>query len=425
MIRLFTQSIFPVAILLCILVSCGENPLSQEPSETTWQPITEDVNGILSTVENMRVLKLYGSHYEMGYAHGYLLGPEIFERQESNLAQEGILELYENQVLPNIQQVHFPSIYYEEIRGNFEGVTARTTNGTIYSSVLERVVDFNDALALNALNAFASQGMCSSFSAWGGITQTGEVLTGYNHDCALSNNYTGKWLIIVRVPDQESGAIPSVCAGMAGELNIHTGMNSTGVTLTCHAINSPYETTSTDGFTSEGIIFRKLTEYVNAGAPPPGIKNILNVLYGIESEALMMSWPYVDSGTRAVAVEIDGNLSQNHGFSLRYPDNNRPYIMQTNHFWLRYPPPDLPCDRYAYLEDFLSSIASGHSPVLSVDTAWNLLAELPREPGVITEIAVVFEPVEKRMHVAFAEPGTNAHECNRVTLSIEELTRIQ
>lgn len=45
--------------------------------------------------------------------------------------------------------------------------------------------------------------------------------------------------------------------------------------------------------------------------------------------------------------------------------------------------------------------------------------------NLLTEIAVVFEPEKKLIHIAFAEPGINAHECNRVTLNIEELTGIQ
>jgi hypothetical protein len=419
----FVKSIFSALFILSMLVNCNENPFPDGPGETTWGPITEDVNGILSTIENMRVLKLYGSHYEMGYAHGYLLGPEILERQESNLAKEGVLNLYENQVLPNIQQVHFPQEYHEEIRGQFEGVKARTTNGIVYSAVLGREVDFNDALALNCLSTFASREMCSSFSAWGRMTQNSEVLTAYNHDCKTSLGYTGNWYIIVRVPDEGSGAIPTICAGLAGDMNVHTTMNSKGITLACQGIDLHNAPTSTTDFTPEGIIFRKLIEYVDADSPLDGIKNILNVLYTVESEALMMSWPNSVSNTHSAAVEIDGNLSQNHGYSLRYPDNHNSYIIQTNSFWLRYPLQ--PCQRYDNIASRMESISAGNEPPFTIDSAWQLLSEARIGGDFLTEIAVVFEPVKKRMHVAFAEPGTNAHECNRITLNIEELIRIQ
>ena len=40
----------------------------------------------------------------------------------------------------------------------------------------------------------------------------------------------------------------------------------------------------------------------------------------------------------------------------------------------------------------------------------------------LTEIAVVFEPEKRLMHVAIAEPGQHAHECSRVTLDLVTLT---
>jgi hypothetical protein len=419
----FSLKIF-TGIFLFTLMSCDENPASEELNDPVWLPITEDVNGSLSSIESMRTLKLYGSHYEIGYAHGYLLGPEIFERQKSILSEEGLLVFYENEVLPNINQVHFPNEYYQEIQGNYDGIKARTVDGIIYSELLGREVNYNDAIALNCLNAFASRGMCSSFSVWGDITHNGAVLTAYNHDCSIADEYTGKWIVIVRVPDKASGAIPTVCIGQAGDLNVHTVMNFSGITLSCQAINMFNPATSTDGFASEGIIFRNLIENVHAEQPVEDIENVLNVLYGIEAEALMMSWPNPDQNTCAAALEIDGNLTQNHGFSLRFPDNNKQYIIQTNHFRLRYALPEEPCQRYQDIEACLDSIVSGEKSPLTVESAWQLLRDVRNGGDFLTEIAVIFEPVDKLMHVAFAESGINAHECNRVTLDIGALTDI-
>ncbi len=413
-----------MGILLLTLTGCGDNPVSEEPTYSEWLPITEEVNGSLGSIENLRVLKLYGSYYEIGYAHGYILGPEIFERQEAALAEEGLLDFYENVVLPNIDQVHVPEEYLEEIQGNYDGIKARRTEGIIYSELLGREVGFDDAVALNCLSMFASQGMCSSFSSWGDMTQSGAVLTAYNHDCLISDGHTGQWYVIVRVPDEATGASPTVCIGEAGDMNIHTGMNQDGITLSCQAINMYNPATSTEGFTSEGIIFRKLNESVHAEQPVEDIETVLTVLYGIEAEALMMSWPNPDQNTYAAALEIDGNLVQNNGFSLRFPEIDEQYVIQTNHFWLRFDPPEEPCLRYEDIEASLDSIVSGEKDALTVDSAWNILRVVRNGGDFLTEIAVVFEPAGKLMHVAVAEPGINAHECNRVTLDIEELTTV-
>ncbi|MFC2088166.1 hypothetical protein ACFLSX_01060 [Calditrichota bacterium] len=417
----FNLNIF-TGILIYIFMSCSEDPISDTSENKEWLPIIKTVNGSLSSTENMRVLKLFGSHYEIGYAHGYLLGPEIFNRQESNLAKEGLLDFYVNQVLPNINQVHFPDEYYKEIHGMYDGVKARTPHDTLYSNILGRYIDYNDAIALNCLNAFASQGMCSSISIWGNMTEDSTVLTAYNHDCLISDGHTGQWYVIVRVPNEASGAIPMVCIGLAGDMNVHTGMNLNGVTLSCQAINTSNPSTSTTGFTSEGIIFRKLIESVSAESPVEEIENVLNVLYGIEAEAVMMSWPNPVLNTNAVALEIDGNLADNHGFTIRYPENNNPYMIQTNHFLIRYTP--LPCARYNDIQACLDSVAMGEKPPLSVDTAWRLLSLVRNGGDFLTEIAVVFEPEKKQMHVALAEPGIHAHECTIVILDIESLTAV-
>jgi hypothetical protein len=40
------------------------------------------VNGELTEVEGIFLLTLWGTHREMGYAHGYLYAPEVFEPDE-------------------------------------------------------------------------------------------------------------------------------------------------------------------------------------------------------------------------------------------------------------------------------------------------------------------------------------------------------
>ncbi len=50
-------------ISLCLLIVC---PL-----------FSEDVNGSIEYIGDIRILNLWGTWPEMGYAHGYLLGPDI------------------------------------------------------------------------------------------------------------------------------------------------------------------------------------------------------------------------------------------------------------------------------------------------------------------------------------------------------------
>lgn len=42
----------------------------------------QPVKGELTTINGKRVLRVWGSHYDMGYAHGYLLEDKIVELLE-------------------------------------------------------------------------------------------------------------------------------------------------------------------------------------------------------------------------------------------------------------------------------------------------------------------------------------------------------
>ena len=56
-------------ILFFLFISCDDDPISNKTENTKWLPITETVNGSLDSIENMRILKIFGSHSEIGYAH--------------------------------------------------------------------------------------------------------------------------------------------------------------------------------------------------------------------------------------------------------------------------------------------------------------------------------------------------------------------
>ena len=209
-----TVIILPVLILQFALVLGCDEDKTTEPKElpSKWLNPTESVNGTLTTLENMRVLKLHGTFYEMGYAHGYLLAPEIYERQELELSQPGVADFYENQVLPNIHLFNIRDQYMDEIGRMYAGFVARG-GGSVYSGLLKRAVTLDDAIALNCINTLVSRSAYSSFSAWNSTTHDSTTITGYNHDTLDDDRNTGRWLLIVRAPAGGSGAYATVCAG--------------------------------------------------------------------------------------------------------------------------------------------------------------------------------------------------------------------
>ena len=414
-------SAFAMLFLISALGCSDTDTTGPDGDGSKWLDATEQVNGTLTTLGNIRVLKLHGTFYEIGYAHGYLLAPEIFERQELELSQSGVLEFFENEVLPNLDLFHIPDQYMEEIQGMYDGFLSRG-GGSVYSDVLGREVTSDDAIALNCVSALSSRMQCSSFSAWGGMIHDSTSVTGYNHDTEDNERYTGRWLIITRKPAAGLGAYATVCVGRAGDMNVHTVMNEQGVTLSCQAVNDANPPTSSEGFTPEGLIFRQLVESAGRADPAGDISAVLNDIFATEAEALLMSWPGEGGAYSAAAVvELDGDLTVNHGFTIRQPGGSEEYIIQTNHFWLRQEPPEVQCDRYYHLKGVLDSVSTGTQPALTVESAWDLLSEIQLGDPYLTQIAVVFEPSKKLMHVAVADPGVHAHFCSRVTVDIEDI----
>ncbi len=414
--RKVRYSVFVIIYCFIIISGCKKD---NQPDDNSiiWLEATEQVNGTLTVLENIQVLKVYGSYYEMGYAHGYLLAQEIFERQELELSQPGIVDFFENYVLPNLQLFHIPEQYLDEIEGMYNGVKARA-DGSLYTDILGREVTLNDAIALNCISALASRLQCSAFSAWNNVTDDNSVITGYNHDTEDNERFTGQWLIIARKP---SAALATVCVGRAGDMNVHTAMNEHGVTLSCHGVNDANSATSSEGFTPEGIIFRELIEKVDSINPVEDISALLNDRYPTEAEALLISWPAGRNLFSAAAVELDGDLTINNGFTIREPDTDKEYIVQTNDFRLRKEPPETECERYYYLNATLDSISGGLKTPLTIESAWILLGEIHPHDSYLTQHAVIFEPLKKRIHIAFAEQGIHAHSCDRVTVDIDDL----
>jgi hypothetical protein len=112
-------------------------------------------------------------------------------------------------------------------------------------------------------------------------------------------------------------------------------------------------------------------------------------------------------------------LTTGHGFTVRQTETGSPYMIQTNQFYERLTPSA--STRYSTIKDFLDDIIKEDNPPLTIDLAFQILGQVPAGGDQIIQLAVVFEPDSMRLHVAFAEPGTHATDCQRITLDVAEL----
>ncbi len=107
-----------------------------------------------------KALKVWGDHYEAGYAHGYLLADDIIAGYEdvSSVLPSWGFSWYELRFAVNGYYSEIPDFINTEIEGIADGV--RDSSG--YS------IDEIDILALNMIGDLAY--LCRSISAWGSTT---------------------------------------------------------------------------------------------------------------------------------------------------------------------------------------------------------------------------------------------------------------
>jgi hypothetical protein len=205
---------------------------------------------------------LEGAPGEIGFQHGYLLGPEI-EDTRKDVAAEMLhdekrdWEFYRTAA----REVFWPHVereYRDELTGIVEGLQARNVK-----------LDLWDVVALNAwLEApYYSKTIgkvpaehCSAFAATGSYTKDGRVVIGHNNWTSYASGE--RWNIVFDIVPERGNRI--LMDGMAGL--IHSGddfgVNSAGIVVT--------ETTISgfNGFDPEGVPefvrARKAMQYANS-----------------------------------------------------------------------------------------------------------------------------------------------------------------
>lgn len=200
-------------------------------SSLIGQTVTGDT---IRVSDNTMILKVWGSHYQRGYSHGYLLGDKI-----KLIFQEYILKsvFYNNpanyQIVRNyfISNFSMEDKYLQEAGAMIKGM--EDAGISIYDSTLQRNVDSMDILMVNAIDEIREINKCSSMSSWGSATVNDPGLNGdvvitrlmdWQMHFALVDNH----LILVSIPE-ESDEQSWVSVTYPGLIAALSAMNESGV----------------------------------------------------------------------------------------------------------------------------------------------------------------------------------------------------
>lgn len=190
----------------------------------------QNVNGlILSDTANLRVMKVWGTHYERGFAYGYLSGDKILDMYENYfMLNYGGYMSTAHDVVQSGLFMKIDSNYVSEAKGILAGMDSA---GYDVDSI-----DHYDLLASNCLldllNALKMKGDnpmgCSSLMSWG-IATLGTDLQGHSaitrhldwsNDAALLRNQ----VLIAHLPS-ESDEQAWAFIGFAGQFSALSGFN--------------------------------------------------------------------------------------------------------------------------------------------------------------------------------------------------------
>lgn len=208
-------------------------------------PAFAQVNGFVTNIDGNNVIKVWGTHYERGYAQGYLLADEMVEVFDEYIIGSMLMGSATNyNLLRNVFNNYFDvnEKYQTEAQGFIAGMTDSGSNMT--SSYLGRDLDVTDILICNSIpdlsvysrNLFNKEfeGGCSSLTSWGDSTIDSEL----NGDLVITrmldwtSNITllSNTIIIVHEPSEEDEQ-PWLSFGFPGMFAALSGINSSGVAV--------------------------------------------------------------------------------------------------------------------------------------------------------------------------------------------------
>jgi len=394
-----------------------------------WLPVLvaaapPTVNGTLETIEGVRVLKLWGSPFEQGFAHGYLLGEDALPLMQAVLGELKLLgnpAVYEALHQRVAQQFLFEPDRLAELEGMLAGVRAvRGARGTRLE-VLGRDLDVQDLQVLNAV-ADLNQMMCSSFSVWGDLGPEGETLTARNLDFPLHSLANQHVLIVYLEPGKERRRWVSLA--WPGLIGAYTAMNEDGVTISIHdAPGLPPE--GPGPFVPRSFVLREALERASADHAFEVVQRVLEERPVRGGNNVHASVPYRGQDAVAAVLEYDGQRGQAKGVSVRRPGVATDLVpptalVCTNHYRLRGPARS--CGRYEFLSAALTEAAARQEHI-TVDRARTLLAGVAMRGGVLTLQSVVFLPNRGEIHVGLATVGEPAPGPALARLSLQDLWR--
>jgi hypothetical protein len=387
-------------------------PKTQNMQNYQKNEITERYgNSLRRNINSVTVLVLRGSYEEMGEAHGVLAGKEIIHLLDNIIipyVNKQETNGWDRKVLPATAAFTFPERYEKELISAMKGIEIKypDRNDRMLFS-LKREIKIDDLRALNCFgDLIDSMGGCSSFCAWGALTEDGKVICGRNLD---ERSISGKipFMVVARQPT-EHGRKATVEISGPGVIGISTGMNEDGVIAMFHNGNGLSSTA--EKTMPRTIVMREALELAGPADSVEKIADLFKNRMVQQGSSTHIAFPLhePEKGFLPFVVEWDGNRRDN-GATVRIEDPSilRDATVCTNHFIKRRQnETDISKSsklRFQRLVDLLQESRASKS-VISINKAIDIMDSVSVGGAVVTYLTWIAIPSERKFVFAVT-PG--------------------
>ncbi|MEZ6037452.1 MAG: C45 family autoproteolytic acyltransferase/hydrolase [Planctomycetota bacterium] len=336
------------------------------------------LHGRLETHDGLRLLRLWGSPAERGYAHGRLLGAEIAaivrEEFSARFADKRPLLTQARGALGRL--IEYPEDVAAELDALWQGLVDSGADRAMPK--LERDFDRTDLLVANAMDVFGLMG-CSSFTVWGEQAVGGGVLTARNFDWPLTGPHMLQQTILVVQHGTYGRAVASVA--WPGYVGTVTGVSSDGMAAYLHVGSGVISYTPEPSSWPTAVAARAILAAGAGGGPEKvfaGARELLDYTSPPAGFLTHVVLPTVPEHGRPVAV-FETDVEE----CVLGAAANGPFVV-TNHFQTRTDGRSASRDSLGRLEKVQGGIAGcidvGDHRV-DVDEAWQILRSVERGGG--------------------------------------------
>ncbi len=203
---------------------------------------------IVSTANNITIVKVWGNHYERGYAQGFLLGDKIDSIYQNYIIFKFGTTLWSlaKNVMHDSTNFKIDSVFMREAVGVVDGMKARGINQ--YDSL--------DVIAANSfLDLISFSGLpppahnfnlgCSCLMSWGNATSGlgGKSVISRHLDWEVDPYLYNNQVMVIHIP-AENDEQPWIMIGFAGQISVLSGTNQSGLSACQHVLHGTFRRSS-------------------------------------------------------------------------------------------------------------------------------------------------------------------------------------